>query len=226
MSNWQHFQHKGRQAASRSPGKRLPAFFMPAVILVIAGTGFIFFILHLQGINPLLVKPLVPVGELPAFFSPSVRYWESRILAWSAHWNLDPLLVTTVMQIESCGDPEAISPAGAQGLFQVMPFHFAPGDAMLDPDTNALRGLAYLQESYQIAQGDIERTLAGYNGGHGQISRQWESWPEETRRYAAWGLGIYQEAQSGGEHSETHHEWLQAGGWHLCQQAEKRLGLR
>jgi hypothetical protein len=226
MSNWLSSNSNGRQGAYRSKGKRLPAFFLPAVILAIAGTGFVLFILHLQGINPLEVKPRVPVGKLPAFFSPSVRYWEPEILAWSEIWDLDPLLVTTVMQIESCGDPKAESPAGAQGLFQVMPFHFAAGEKMQNPDINAQRGLAYLSESYQKSGGNIELTLAGYNGGHGQIDRQPALWPEETQHYVQWGSGIYWEAVAGDQESETLKAWLMAGGWHLCQQAERSLGLR
>ena len=37
---------------------------------------------------------------------------------------LDPDIIATIIQIESCGNPAARSTAGAQGLFQVMPFHF------------------------------------------------------------------------------------------------------
>ncbi len=226
MSNWPSSNPKGRQAAHPAKGKPLPPLFLPMVILALAGAGFVFFILHLQGINPLDTRPHVPAGELPEFFSPSVRYWEKNILAWSETWDLDPLLVATVMQIESCGDPKAISPANAQGLFQVMPFHFSTGEKMLNPEVNAQRGLAYLSESYRKANGNIELTLAGYNGGHSQIDRQPIFWPDETKYYTEWGSGIYSEAAAGNEKSETLRAWLSAGGWRLCQQAERNLGLR
>lgn len=97
---------------------------------------------------------------------------------------------------------------------------------MLDLETNAARGLAYLSESYSKAGGDIARTLAGYNGGHGQIDRQQALWPMETKRYVAWGMGIYWDAKMNHEVSNTLTHWLNAGGWHLCQQAEVNLGLR
>ena len=101
------------------------------------------------------------------------------------------------MQIESCGDPGARSGAGAQGLFQVMPFHFASGEAALDPETNARRGLGYLARSLELAGGRVDLALAGYNGGHSRISQSAELWPDETRRYVAWGSAIYADAASG-----------------------------
>ena len=61
--------------------------------------------------------------RIASFFTPEIQYWESNILAWAEEKGLDPNLVATVMQIESCGDPLAESPAGAIGLFQVMPYH-------------------------------------------------------------------------------------------------------
>ena len=75
------------------------------------------------------------------FFAPSVLFWEEDILKWAGDHDLDPNLVATVMQIESCGDPRALSSAGAMGLFQVMPYHFEENEAPYNPDINALRGL-------------------------------------------------------------------------------------
>jgi soluble lytic murein transglycosylase-like protein len=42
---------------------------------------------------------------------------------------------------------------------------------MLDPQINTQRGLSYQVESLLNSNGNIKLTLAGYNGGHGQISR-------------------------------------------------------
>jgi len=138
---------------------------------------------------------------------------------------VDPNLAATVMQIESCGDPQAVSASGAQGLFQVMPFHFEAGEDMLDPDNNAAHGLAYLALGLTRAGGQADSAMAGYNGGHSQIGKQAALWPAETRRYTYWGSGIYQAASSGADASERLQEWLAAGGESLCQQAAARLGL-
>ncbi len=158
-------------------------------------------------------------------FTPEVQVWAADIGRWAAEFGLDPNLAATIMQIESCGDPTAVSPAGAQGLFQVMPFHFTAGEAMQDPDTNARRGLAYLVERLAQTGGDTRQSFAGYNGGHVAAVASEEAWLPETRAYVRWAAGIYGEVQAGGEVSETLTRWLAAGGSHLCAQATAVLGL-
>lgn len=157
-----------------------------------------------------------PASRLSAVFRPEVRSWEPEILRWADSYGLDPNLVATVMQIESCGDPRAVSRSGAQGLFQVMPFHFEAGENMQDPETNARRGLPYLAESLLLAKGDIELALAGYNGGHAVIGWDRADWSAETQRYAYWGAGIYADASAGRAESPRLAEWLAAGGSGLC----------
>ena len=174
---------------------------------------------------PTEVLEVTPTGGLPPVFTGPVLYWRPEILRWAQTFRLDPVLVATVMQIESCGDPLAVSRAGAAGLFQVMPYHFAAGEDPFHPDTNARRGLAYLAAGLEKASGDVSLALAGYNGGHGVISRAPETWPAETQRYVAWGTGIYHEALVGQSPSPTLEAWLDAGGRSLCHQAAERLGL-
>ncbi|MGD2251639.1 MAG: transglycosylase SLT domain-containing protein [Anaerolineales bacterium] len=163
--------------------------------------------------------------ELSNLFSPEVLVWEADILHWADQHDLDPNLVATVMQIESCGHPSARSSAGAMGLFQVMPFHFQPGENPLDPDTNARRGLAYLSRALQLAHGRVELALAGYNGGHGVIHRDITTWAAEIQRYVRWGHGILDDIAAGYESSPTLHAWLQAGGASLCSRAAAALAL-
>jgi len=165
-------------------------------------------------------------GGIAPLFTKEVQYWAPQIVAWANEFGLDPNMAATVMQIESCGDPNAVSGAGAQGLFQVMPFHFAAGESMLDPDTNAKRGMAYLAEGMRQTGGDINRTFAGYNGGHGTAARSWDTWPAETQRYYVWSTGIYQDAAAGSSSSVRLNEWLAAGGASLCRQAAARLGIQ
>jgi soluble lytic murein transglycosylase-like protein len=166
-----------------------------------------------------------PAVGISPVFQPEVQYWSGTILAWANAAGLDPNLVATVMQIESCGDPRARSRAGAMGLFQVMPFHFTDSDDPYDPDTNARRGLAYLQRSLEKAGGQARLAFAGYNGGIGVIGRLESSWAGETQRYAYWGSGIYTEASSGAAESLRLQEWMNAGGASLCRQAHARLGM-
>lgn len=169
--------------------------------------------------------PLVAGGIAP-LFTREIQHWAPQIVAWATEFGIDPNMAATVMQIESCGDPNAVSGSGAQGLFQVMPFHFSEGEVMQDPDTNARRGMAYLALGMQQTSGDTSRTFAGYNGGHGTAARSWETWPAETQRYYVWSTGIYEDAVAGSATSETLNEWLAAGGASLCQQASARLGIQ
>lgn len=172
------------------------------------------------------VSPPAPSeSAISPVFTAEVRYWADRIVEWSAARGLDPNLAATVMQIESCGDPGAVSRSGAQGLFQVMPFHFGAGEDMQDPQTNASRGLDYLSLGLERAGGQVGLALAGYNGGHSRIGQDASLWPAETRGYFYWGTGIYTDASSGEAESPRLKEWLEAGGASLCTQASRALGL-
>lgn len=162
---------------------------------------------------------------LAPFFTPEVQYWAPHIRRWSKTYGLDPNLIATVMQIESCGDPRALSRAGARGLFQVMPFHFLPKEDPFQPGTNARRGLAYLRQALQHAHGDVPLALAMYNGGPAVLALPEAFWPAETRRYVSWGAGIYADAQAGKSTSPTLARWLAAGGASLCRRAHRSLGL-
>lgn len=174
-----------------------------------------------------LGKTAVPLadGALSSIFTKEVLYWAAEISAWAAEYKLDPNIIATIMQIESCGNPEAVSVAGAAGLFQVMPFHFAPGENMFHPATNARRGLGYFNEGLDYHAGDILLTFAGYNAGHGTVIADPARWPNETQQYFYWSKGIYEEARAGLTSSPTLQEWLQMRGNSLCWQAANRLGL-
>lgn len=165
------------------------------------------------------------VGGISPIFTREVRFWESKILEWSEQSNLDPDIVATIMQIESCGDPGAASHAGAQGLFQVMPFHFDPSEDMLDPDTNARRGLAFYNRQLEYTGWDIYLSFAGYNGGYAASGSSYPYWANETQRYYTWAKGIYDDAKAGLAESPTLQQWLQAGGGGGCHRAAERLGL-
>ena len=175
---------------------------------------------------PTVETGIVASSGIAPLFTREVQHWAPQIVAWAAEFGIDPNMAATVMQIESCGDPNAVSSAGAQGLFQVMPFHFSPGEQMQEPNTNARRGMAYLALGMEQTGGDTSRTFAGYNGGHGTAARSWDTWPAETQRYYVWSTGIYEDAAAGSATSATLNEWLAAGGSGLCQQAAARLGLQ
>ncbi len=175
--------------------------------------------------SPVVQPATIAPSGLSPIFTREVQYWGNHILRWANASSLDPNLVATVMQIESCGDPRALSRSGAMGLFQVMPFHFQYGENGFDTETNALRGVNYLARSLQTASGDPRLALAGYNGGIGVIGRGEWTWHAETARYVRYGAPIYNDARSGFASSAMLDEWYQRYGAGLCRQAAQRLGI-
>lgn len=208
--------HSGTHTAFAAPAEEGSAPPAQAIAEETAETG---------GVGGAATTSLAAAGALAPIFAPEVLHWTPQITQWAADYDLDPNLVAIIMQVESCGDPGAVSSAGAQGLFQVMPFHFTAGENMTDPDTNARRGMNYFVEGLRYHNGDIGRTFAGYNGGHGTSAKNWSLWPSETQRYYTWTTGIYEDIQAGLNPSPTLEAWLAAGGAGLCRQAADRLGL-
>ena len=173
--------------------------------------------------EPILTNNITAIKKQAIWpvFTSSVQEWSDEIIEWGDSFNIDPNMIATVMQIESCGNPYAVSSANAQGLFQVMPFHFSPGDDMQDPQTNASKGMSFLFQQLTRARevGNEYLAFAAYNGGGSIFNKHHTMWPAETQRYYNYALSIYapndmKKANEGVDH------WLQAGGERLCQQAE------
>jgi hypothetical protein len=203
-------------------GSCLSIFLWPPFSAILFGT-LLFVGLTRINLSTTFIQNTQINGTLARVFTPQVSRWENEILQWASKLNLDPNFVATVMQIESCGDPDAVSPAGAMGLFQVMPYHFAANEDPYAPEINATRGLDYLRASLEKYNGDIGLALAGYNGGINGASRPQSEWAQETIDYKYWGENIYADAATGQESSPVLEEWLAAGGASLCAQAEQRV---
>lgn len=107
-------------------------------------------------------------------------------------------LVNAVIQQESRGNPNAISPVGARGLMQIMPatamkpgFGIQPIDprTLSDPEVNRRFGTAYLGAMLNRYGGDVDAALAAYNAGPGRADRYAKYGkdprflPAETRDY-------------------------------------------
>jgi|GEM_PF-2412645 len=163
-------------------------------------------------------EALQPTASISDIFTPEIQYWEEDILAWGEEFDLDPNLIATVMQIESCGYLRALSAAGAKGLFQVMPHYFDGKEDPYDPDINAFKGLSWLRKTL-IGGGSYSMALAGYNAGLARATNPYLEWPAETQRYVNWGLGIYEAAKCDYEYSSALYDWLAHGGSSLCNRA-------
>ena len=94
---------------------------------------------------------------------------------------IDPLLLVSVSRQESLFDPDALSPAGARGLMQLMPATAKSlAGAELDartldvPDANVDLGARYLRRLLDRYDGRIVPALAAYNAGPDPVAR-WQA---------------------------------------------------
>jgi soluble lytic murein transglycosylase-like protein len=100
--------------------------------------------------------------------------------------DLNPLLLSCVMQVESAGNPYALSPRGAMGLMQLMPgtaARFGVKDPW-DPEQSIRGASRYLRSLSDRFQGRADYVLAAYNCGEVVVERHAGVPPyRETRDY-------------------------------------------
>ena len=120
------------------------------------------------------------------------------ILRTTVGTRVSPALVLAVISVESSGRSDAVSPAGAQGLMQLMP---ATADRFgvqesLDPGDNIKGGVRYLDWLMEEFDGDPIVVLAAYNAGEGSL-RKYDGVPPfaETRDYVPKVLAAFQVAR-------------------------------
>jgi hypothetical protein len=114
-----------------------------------------------------------------------VREFDSTIRQAASRYDLDPALIRSVIQVESSGNPRAVSSAGAQGLMQLMPATAAELGVTdpFDPAQNIMAGSRYLKQLLDRYQGDTKLALAAYNWGMGNLEKRPDALPRETRQY-------------------------------------------
>jgi soluble lytic murein transglycosylase-like protein len=103
-------------------------------------------------------------------------------------------LVRAVMLQESNNNPRALSPVGAIGLMQIMPFNAKPLGLASEkelwvPRLNVLAGVRLLAALLKHYQGDIVATLVAYNSGPKAPHRVPDN--GETPEYVVRILGHY-----------------------------------
>ncbi|WP_329518313.1 lytic transglycosylase domain-containing protein [Klebsiella pneumoniae] len=108
--------------------------------------------------------------------------------ALEGKYGLPAGLLSSVAATESGGDPFAVSPKGAKG-----PFQFMDGTArdlglkgmdVYDPHKSAGAAARYLRYLLDATGGDLEKTLASYNWGLGNVQKKgMDNLPSETRNY-------------------------------------------
>jgi peptidoglycan DL-endopeptidase CwlO len=124
------------------------------------------------------------VGGEPSATTPSdVAQYGPLFAAAGAQYGVPANVLSAVAQVESGGNPTAVSPAGAEGLMQIMPGTAAGlGVNPFDP-TQAVDGAARILSGDLQQFGSLPLALAEYNAGAGAVR-------------SAGGIPAYPETQS------------------------------
>ncbi len=113
-------------------------------------------------------------------------HYDKIILDASKKYHVDAALIHAVIKQESCYDRFAVSPAGAEGLMQLMPAtakRFSVSNSFIAKQ-NISAGTKYLAWLLKRFKGNVRFALAGYNAGEGKVDRYKGIPPyKETRNY-------------------------------------------
>ena len=123
-----------------------------------------------------------------------VERFRSLIEQAAQRHQLDAGLLAAVVHVESGGNPQAVSPAGAQGLTQLIPAT-AKRLGVRDPfdPVQSLNGAAkYLRGLLGQFGGNVSKALAAYNAGEGNVKKYGGIPPfAETQAYVPAVLAAY-----------------------------------
>lgn len=112
--------------------------------------------------------------------------YQDEIKKYSEKYNMDPLLIASIIKVESDYDNEAHSNQNAKGLMQLLDTsakhsseligeEYYP-DKLKDVDYNLNLGVGYFNYLYKYYN-DIDLALAAYNGGIGNVDK----WIQEKK---------------------------------------------
>jgi len=115
------------------------------------------------------------------------------IEAAARKYKVDPKLVAAVAEVESNGNQNAVSSAGAIGVMQLMPDTAASlGVDPYNKQQNIEGGAKYLRQMLDTFGGDTKKAVAAYNAGPGAVKDYGGVPPyKETQNYVSKVLDIY-----------------------------------
>jgi len=119
------------------------------------------------------------------FYSEEIPYGD-LIHQKAEKYSVDPALVAAVIEQESKFSRTARSQVGAQGLMQLMPStgRWMGARNLYDPEQNIDAGVKYIKYLQGRFGGNLNKTIAAYNAGEGNVKRYGGVPPfGETRTY-------------------------------------------
>lgn len=137
---------------------------------------------------PVLVPSSRPVGLGPTSGLGRPAPYDALIRAIAARYDVEYALVKAMIKAESGFDRHAVSPAGAQGLMQLMPYTAAQHGVrnVFHPADNIEGGVRHLRMLLDRYGGNQLLAVAAYNAGHARVDAAGGVPPiAETREYVA-----------------------------------------
>jgi soluble lytic murein transglycosylase len=141
-------------------------------------------------------RAILTVAQTGDYSDLNLRFpidYQTEIRKIARDYKLEPAHVYAVIRQESAFNKDALSPAGALGLMQLMPktgsltakkhnIPLASTSLLYEPDKNITIGSAYLKQVMEEYDGNIVLASAAYNAGPHRVKR----WlPEDEEKPAA-----------------------------------------
>ena len=159
----------------------------------------------MSGYSCLVGPPMIPTSDASKKLhlnqnnvAPDPRGQIEAAIAEAAQTHgVDPALIRSVVRVESDFNPNSTSPKGAMGLMQLMPETARELGVQnpYDPGENVRAGTRYLKMLLIRYDGNVPLALAAYNWGMGNIERQPDKMPTETRQYVKRVMNYYEMAR-------------------------------
>ncbi len=132
----------------------------------------------------------------PGSALPGAGWMTGYVDRFSRANDLPPALVHAIIKAESNGQRNAVSPKGAKGVMQLMPFtskRLRVSDPF-DPIENIEGGIKYIKELLVTFEGNLTNTIAAYNAGPAAVRKYGGVPPyQETRLYVRRVMDLYRQ---------------------------------
>jgi soluble lytic murein transglycosylase-like protein len=159
----------------------------------------------------LAVTPVEPINVLNLAIEQAAEDGQLSLSAKGLHYKdevklaaadngVETALLHAVIAVESNYNYRAVSPKGARGLMQLMPFtakRFGVNNSY-DPGQNIQGGARYLAYLLKLFKNDFSLAVAAYNAGEGAVIQYGNKVPpyRETVNYVSKVLGLYKKLRS------------------------------